>query len=363
MSKLDITIRSERPNDYHTLLNLTYKAFLTLDFPGRPRMDEHFLLHLLQHSSHVIPELCFVAEHNGKIIGHILYTKSKFKRGDGSEADTITFGPLSVLPKYHRKGVGTALIQHSTTKAQEMGFMAILIVGVPEYYQKLGFKPAQKYGLTLADGTFLDAFMVYELSPGYLQGGGMHSGWAPEFDKAGSDDTGYEEFHRTFMMEHFPKQLTLRTLYENDVALVKRWLYLPHVAKWYKHPDHWMNELRERHGEFSFLTHFIVEYEGIPIGFCQYYDCWFSQQHEVWNEKCNVSNKQGEIYSIDSLIGEPDYLRRGFGTEIVRFLLEKLCILGAKKVIVQTEEGNEAAVRSLLASGFLKVDDYYSLNL
>lgn len=33
--KDDLTIRSETPTDYAAILWLTYKAFLTLDYPGR----------------------------------------------------------------------------------------------------------------------------------------------------------------------------------------------------------------------------------------------------------------------------------------------------------------------------------------
>ena len=59
MSHANITIRNERANDYDAILRLTYEAFLTLDYPGRRRVDEHFLIYLLKNSTHVIPELCF----------------------------------------------------------------------------------------------------------------------------------------------------------------------------------------------------------------------------------------------------------------------------------------------------------------
>ena len=85
--------------------------------------------------------------------------------------------------------------------------------------------------------------------------------------------------------------MNLRSFQDTDIALMERWLYTPHVAKWCKHPDHWLRELRERHGEFSFLTHFVAEHEGIPIGFCQYYDTFFAQEHEVWNDEPDIGGK------------------------------------------------------------------------
>jgi len=206
----NIIIRLEQPEDYHAVLRLTYEAFLTLDYPGRRRMDEHYLIYLLQKSTSVIPELCFVAEREGEIVGHILYTKSGFKRPDGTGADTVTFGPLSVLPKYQRQGIGKALVLRSIEKARDMGYSAVLITGAPDYYPKFGFKRASDCGLVMGDdysdehAMMEDAFMTYELKRGYLEGGGTFHLWAPEYDQAENDDKGYEAFNKRFMAENFP---------------------------------------------------------------------------------------------------------------------------------------------------------------
>ncbi|MDR0854025.1 MAG: N-acetyltransferase [Clostridiales Family XIII bacterium] len=194
-----MNIRLEKPDDYVAVERLTYEAFLSLDFPGRRRMDEHYLIWLLKGSKSVIPELCFVAEQGGEVVGHILYTRNKIKGADGSEKDGITFGPLSVLPKYQKQGIGSALVFHSLEKAREMGFGAVLITGIPEYYPKIGFKRARDYGLTLEDGTAEDSFMVFELVTGYLEGGGVLHFSAPEYALAENDDEGYYAFHKRFM--------------------------------------------------------------------------------------------------------------------------------------------------------------------
>lgn len=199
-----MVIRMERPEDYDTILRLTYQAFLTLDYPGRRRTDEHYLVHLLQGSPFVIPALCFVAEAEGEIVGHILYTRGEILRPDGSTKEALAFGPLSVLPQYHRQGIGSALVRSSLDRAREMGFGAVLITGVPAYYPKLGFKRARVYGLTLPDGTANDSFMAYALTPGYLSGGGIFRFLPPEFEQAETDDADFEAFHKAFMQEHFP---------------------------------------------------------------------------------------------------------------------------------------------------------------
>lgn len=357
-----MNIRLERADDLPAIMRLTYHAFLTLDYPSRRRMDEHWLIHLMQGSPDLIPELCFVAEQDGEIVGHISYSRSEIQQPDGRKIETITFGPLSVLPQRHRTGIGAALVSHSISKARELGYGAVLITGVPDYYPKLGFQRAVTFGLTLEDGSADDSFMAYELIPGYLSNGGTVRFLPPEFKQAEEDDVGFEAFHRQYMAAEFPRQLTLRPLFENDVALVERWLYMPHVAEWYKHPGDWMNELRERHDKFSFITHFIAEYEGMPIGFCQYYDTFFAQEHEVWDDEPDIGENQGEVFSIDYLIGEPKYLKRGFGKEMILQMLEMIQKLGAKAVIVEPEKENTASNRALETSGFVGNGGVYYFN-
>ena len=358
-----LKIRNEQASDYEEILKMTYEAFLTLDYPGRKREDEHFLFRLLQDSEYVIPGLSFVAEQGGEIVGHILYAKSKIVCQDGTERDTITFGPLSVKPEYHRQGIGARLVSHSMDAARELGYGAVVIEGVPEYYPKLGFKRAREYGLTLKNGSTPDSFMVYELKPEYIGNRGVVHFLPPEYVKCETDDIGYDVFHRQFMRENYPDQIILRPFFDGDIALVKDWLTEPHVAEWYKHPEHWISELEKRREEFSFLTHFIVEYEGAAIGFCQYYDCFFSQEHEVWNETWHVGEKAGEVFSIDYLIGEKDYLGKGYGKEIVRLLTEKVRVLGVKRIIVQPEKENTASRHVLLANRYKDNGEDFAIEL
>ncbi len=165
------------------------------------------------------------------------------------------------------------------------------------------------------------------------------------------------------MQENDSNKLTLRFLRDDDISLMERWLYTPHVAKWYLHPEHYLAEIRGRHEKFSFLTHFIAEYEGTPIGFCQYYDCYFSQEHEIWSDCWHALDNKGDVFSLDYLIGEPEFLRRGFGGKMISLMLEDLRKLGAKKVIVQPEAENAASNNALEANGFKKSGEDYILEL
>lgn len=143
------------------------------------------------------------------------------------------------------------------------------------------------------------------------------------------------------------KKLMLRKFLNEDVALFEKWLYMPHVAKWYHEPQDWLDEVEKRKDEFSFLHHFIVELEGRPIGFCQYYE--YLHSGEVWHGDTEISG----TYSIDYLIGDTESLRKGFGKVIVRLLIERIKTLGnAKRIIVQPEQENKPSCNTLLSCGF-----------
>ena len=60
-----------------------------------------------------IPELDFVIEYDGKVVGNIMYTKAKLIDEEGKEKAILTFGPVSILPAYQRRGLGKMLIDYS----------------------------------------------------------------------------------------------------------------------------------------------------------------------------------------------------------------------------------------------------------
>jgi RimJ/RimL family protein N-acetyltransferase len=116
------------------------------------------------------------------------------------------------------------------------------------------------------------------------------------------------------------KNISLRQFFDLDISLFTEWLNKPYIQKWYAPIDEWITEIRERHGTFSWISHFIVMCGDVPIGFCQYYDCFDSQNFEEWNGR--KFENRGEDYSIDYLIGNENYLGKGYGKELVRLLMD-----------------------------------------
>ena len=166
---MEITTRLQTPADYGTVELLTRDAFWgAMDHPACD--GEHLLVHKLRHSPAFVPELDFVAEADGRLAGHILYTRAKVVTPGGQEIPVLTFGPLSVLPAFQYRGVGSALMERSIARAKELGYRAILLYGHPDYYPRFGFWRASSYGITAPGGDTFDALMAMPLYDGALDG-------------------------------------------------------------------------------------------------------------------------------------------------------------------------------------------------
>ena len=162
-----LNIRNERESDYKNVEDITRKAFYNVYVPG---CMEHYLVHIMRGHEDFIPELDFVIEVDGQIVGNIMYTKSKLTDEGGTEKEIVTFGPVSILPKYQRKGYGKMLIEHSLKRAAELGYEAVVIMGSPANYVGSGFQCCRKYNVCVEKGKYPAAMLVKELKPGTLDG-------------------------------------------------------------------------------------------------------------------------------------------------------------------------------------------------
>ena len=188
----DIIIRNETPCDFREVENLTREAFWNVNVPG---CSEHYLVKILRSHEDFIPELDLVAELDGRIVGNVMYTKAKLTDSDGREKTVLTFGPLSVLPEFQRKGIGKALLERSFDLAAAMGYDAIVIFGSPANYVPRGFKSCKVFNVCLMENFFPTALLVKELKAGAFDGKAYRYSESPayEFDPALA-----EEFDRTF---------------------------------------------------------------------------------------------------------------------------------------------------------------------
>lgn len=161
-------IRLETPADYREVENLTREAFWNVYRPG---CLEHYVLHTFRGKSEFIPDLDFVMELDGKIIGHIMYVHSELRSDGGEIFPIMTFGPISIHPDYQRQGYGKILLDYSMEKAKNLGAKALCIEGNIDFYGKSGFVVASTKGIHYyaePREEEVPYFLVKELEPGFL---------------------------------------------------------------------------------------------------------------------------------------------------------------------------------------------------
>lgn len=161
----NIIIRNEKKEDWELVERITRQAFYNLYVPG---CVEHYLVHIMREHEDFIPELDFVLELDGQVIGNIMYTKAKLTDENGTEKEILTFGPVSIHPAYQRMGHGKMLMEHSFQAAIQLGYDTIVILGSPANYVSRGFKCCKKYNVCIENGKYPAAMMVKELIPHIL---------------------------------------------------------------------------------------------------------------------------------------------------------------------------------------------------
>lgn len=164
---MHIKIRNEKPEDYRKVEEVAREAFWNLYYPGT---NLHLVIHNMRSHPDYIPELAFVIEVDGEIVGSIFYTYAKIKTKEGKEHIALSFGPVSILPRMHRKGLGRKLITHSIEAAKGLDYPAILTLGYPYHYEPYGFKGGKKYNIAMPDGKFYKGLLVLPLYEGALEG-------------------------------------------------------------------------------------------------------------------------------------------------------------------------------------------------
>lgn len=170
MNKNDYIIRLERKDERREVENLVREAFWNVYRPG---CLEHFVLNQLRENPDFVPELDFVMEKDGALIGQNIFMRAVIKADDGRDIPIMTMGPICIAPEFKRKGYGKILLDFSLEKAAEMGAGAVCFEGNIDFYGKSGFKTASTFGIRyhgVPEGEDASFFLCKELKAGYLDG-------------------------------------------------------------------------------------------------------------------------------------------------------------------------------------------------
>jgi predicted N-acetyltransferase YhbS/RimJ/RimL family protein N-acetyltransferase len=166
-----VEIRPETPADFQQVLEINQAAF------GRPL--EGNLVAALRGRSDCIS---MVAAEGAAVLGHIFYSPV---RCVPAATGILGLGPMAVRPDRQRRGIGSLLIRSSLARCRALGHGAVVVLGHPDYYPRLGFRPAHLWKLRYEEQVPAEVFMVLELQPGALRdvSGVIH--YLPEFAACG----------------------------------------------------------------------------------------------------------------------------------------------------------------------------------
>lgn len=113
-------------------------------------------------------EVSLVAEVNGEIVGHILFSRLSIVTKVAT-LDALSLAPMAVLPNHQRQGIGSRLVEAGLEACRESGHRIVAVLGHPEFYPRFGFSAERARRLESPFGGG-EAWMALELVPSALDG-------------------------------------------------------------------------------------------------------------------------------------------------------------------------------------------------
>lgn len=238
-------IRLEEPADYSVVENLTREAFWNVYRPG---CTEHYVLHQYRSNPDFIPELDFVMEENGRIIGHVMFSKAELILPDGTKKSSWTFGPISIHPDYKRKGYGLQLLRYALAEARKKDVGFICMEGNIDFYRHAGFDLASRFNIHyhgFSEEEEVPFFLAQELIPGWLRTNGIvEATYCPPAGYFVADDNpeAFDAYEAAFPAKEklrLPGQLTYNNVMETSRIVLRPWQDSDAATlyKWASDPD------------------------------------------------------------------------------------------------------------------------------
>ena len=360
-------IRLEQPKDYREVENLTREAFWNVYRPG---CTEHYVLNQYRNNPDFIPELDFVME-EGRMIGHVMFSKAELVLDDGSKKPSWTFGPISIHPDYKRKGYGLKLLNYALEQARQMGVGFLCMEGNIDFYKHAGFGLASKLGIHYhaePRESEVPYFLAQELIPGWLKSQGVtEATYCPPqgYFVADTNPAAFDAYDSTFPKKEklrLPGQLgfevltmetdriLLRPWRDDDAAALFKYASDPEVGPRAGWPPHQSVEesLEILHTVFHNDTNWAIELKatGEAIGAIGYLPA----------PESNLPAREGEPL-IGYWVGKP-YWNQGICTEALELMLEHIRKeTDIKSLISSHFYDNPASGRVMEKCGFLSTGE------
>lgn len=80
----------------------------------------------------------------GQVVGYVAFSPVIVQ---GEELQWVGMAPLAVDENYRGRGLARQLVYEGLDSLNEFGYAAVVVLGDPAFYERLGFKPASRYDL------------------------------------------------------------------------------------------------------------------------------------------------------------------------------------------------------------------------
>ncbi|MBW4641505.1 MAG: N-acetyltransferase [Goleter apudmare HA4340-LM2] len=148
-----MNIRSEIVADYPAIAEVNTLAF--------GQRNEAEFVDKIRNSDRYIPELSLVAEAEGVVVGHILFSYINLV---GEETlQVLGLAPMAVHPQFQRQRIGSALVKTGLEIAEKKGELIVIVLGHPEFYHRFGFETSIAYEIESPFPVTAEFFMVKPL--------------------------------------------------------------------------------------------------------------------------------------------------------------------------------------------------------
>ncbi len=132
-------LREELPGDKESVREIHVRAF------GDRGPVVADLVDSLRETITPTDGLSLVAERGGQIVGHVMFTRSLLD-APRRLVEVQVLSPLAVMPDYHKRGIGSALVRQGLKAIAERAVPLVFLEGDPAYYSRFGFAPGCDLG-------------------------------------------------------------------------------------------------------------------------------------------------------------------------------------------------------------------------
>ena len=152
-------IRPEQRTDHDAVRRINTAAF---ESPAEANLVDAL-------RTNASPLISLVAEDDaGEIVGHILFSPATLIEHPGCLI--MGLAPMAVTPARQRQGIGSALVRAGLKQCEQLGALAIIVLGHPAYYPRFGFAPASRLNIVSDYDVPDDVFLAMELKHGAMSG-------------------------------------------------------------------------------------------------------------------------------------------------------------------------------------------------